>query len=205
MLFDLIAPVYGLFFNRQKSRFLQVAGERLQTLGLEPSARVIDIGCGTGALCSALAELGYDPTGIDPAVKMLNIARRKTAGQPVNFVKADILAGLEYPDKSFDLAIASYVAHGLTPESRYRMYAEMSRLSRKWVIIYDYNQKRSFLTSLIEWLEHGDYFRFIKVARDEMKQCKRDLNCCFKSVDVIDVDKRAAWYICEVNQDDTHS
>jgi hypothetical protein len=52
------------------------------------------------------------------------------------------------------------------------------------------------LTSLIEWLERGDYFRFILVAQKEMKNCVQDMKLCFSSVRVIDVDKRAAWYVC---------
>jgi len=53
-----------------------------------------------------------------------------------------------------------------------------------------YYGKRGLLTTIIEWLERGDYFNFIKVAKDE-------LDSVFLDVEVIDVDTRAAWYICK--------
>ena len=69
------------------------------------------------------------------------------------------------------------------------MYAEMSRVTKHIVIIWDYNTKRSVLTNIIEWVEGGDYFNFIKKAKVEMKENFRDAR-------VVDVGVRAAWYIC---------
>lgn len=77
------------------------------------------------------------------------------------------------------------------------MYAEMSRVTKSKVIIYDYNEKGSLLTTIIEWLERGDYFNFIRNAEFEMKNCISELSeCCFSKVKVFNVDVRAAWYIC---------
>ena len=77
------------------------------------------------------------------------------------------------------------------------MYAEMSRVARQYVIIHDYNKKRSFFTSIIEWLEGGDYFHFVKHAETEMKDCLAEMRTCFSEVFVIQVDVRANWYICK--------
>ena len=104
---------------------------------------------------------------------------------------------MPFGDKSFDVSIASYVAHGLTADERKLMYAEMSRVTEKWVIIYDYNKKRSLLTSFIEWLEGGDYFHFIRDAEPEMKDCVSEMKTCFSDVKVINVDVMANWYICK--------
>ncbi|MGR6835931.1 class I SAM-dependent methyltransferase [Syntrophomonas erecta] len=38
---------------------------------------IIDIGCGTGALCNVLKEYGLDVTGLDPAEAVLAIAQKK--------------------------------------------------------------------------------------------------------------------------------
>jgi ubiquinone/menaquinone biosynthesis C-methylase UbiE len=135
-------------------------------------------------------------TGIDPAEKMLSIAKNKLENKEINFVHANVLERLPFADKSFDISIASYVAHGMQKDERKKMYAEMSRVSKSKVIIYDYNRKRSFVTSIIEWLEGGDYFRFIESAELEMKSCVSGMKECFSEVKVIDVDVRAAWYIC---------
>lgn len=196
LLFNAIAPIYGLFFNRQAKKFREVL-ERVQPeLDLASFNTILDVGCGTGALCSVLHQKGLEVTGIEPAQKMLDIAKRKTRGQDIRLLQANVLEGLPFEDNFFDLAIASYVAHGLLPEERKRLYKEMGRVAREYVVIYDYNQKRSLLTSFVEWMEGGDYFHFIKSAEKEMKGCVSELKACFSEVRVVDVDVRAAWYIC---------
>src|SRR5690606_11814350 len=118
---------------------------------------------------SVLFEKGLTVKGIDPAEKMLKIARNNPENKGIDFIRADVLEALPFADQSFEASVASYVAHGLRTDERKRMYAEMSRVSKKAVIIHDYNAKRSPMTSLIEWLERGDYFRFIRVAEKEMR------------------------------------
>ncbi len=197
VLFNLIAPVYGLFYEAQKKRFTEVIEGAAAELDLTSFNTIIDIGCGTGALCSVLSRKGLSVTGIDPARKMLNIAMSKPENEEVNFVEADALKGLPFDDQSFDIAIASYVAHGLKSEERMIMYAEMSRVSKEWVVIYDYNDRRSALVTFIEWLEGGDYFHFIRNAEPELKDCVSEMKSCFAEVRVVDVDHRAAWYLCK--------
>lgn len=196
ILFNTIAPIYGLFYKKQKKRFGEVVEKVSKTLDLTLYDTVIDVGCGTGALCSVLNTKGLSVTGIDPAEKMLNHAKRQPENKDIEFILANVLEQLPFDDKSFDISIASYVAHGLQKNDRKKMYSEMSRVTKNRVIIYDYNQNRSFMTSVIEWLERGDYFRFIKNAENEMKECVADMKECFSEVNVIDVDTRASWYIC---------
>jgi ubiquinone/menaquinone biosynthesis C-methylase UbiE len=196
-LFNSIAPVYGLFYKIQKNYFAEIIDGVANELDLTAFNTVIDIGCGTGALCSILSEKGLKVTGIDTAEKMLAIASGKAENKKVKFIKANVLETLPFEDKSFDAAIASYVAHGLKVEDRKLMYAEMSRVARQYVVIYDYNAKRSLFTTFIEWLEGGDYFHFIRNAEPELKGCVSEMKSCFSDVKVVDVDTRAAWYICQ--------
>jgi len=53
--------------------------ETVRRMHLSPSARVLDIGCGTGALLHRLLETypEADLSGVDPVPRMLAIARRK--------------------------------------------------------------------------------------------------------------------------------
>lgn len=194
-LFDAIAPAYGLFYGYQRRGYARIVEKAKAELEFLPGASVLDVGCGTGALCAVLAGRGFLVTGVDPARKMLDVAEKKRQNKGVRFVCADVTSGLPFEDKSFDIAIASYVAHGLRPEERKLLYAEMGRVAKRKVIIYDYNQKRSLLTSLVEWLEQGDYFRFIRVAENEMKNCVSQMRECFSDVRVVQVGPRAAWYI----------
>lgn len=201
LLFNTIAPAYGLFYGMQKKHYRKIIQAIKGDFDISDFDSIIDVGCGTGALCHVLDEAGLAVTGIDPAQKMLTIASSKAENSNVTFVLADVLKGLPFEDQQFDVAIASYVAHGLSEDKRLIMYTEMSRVASKYVIFHDYNQERALLTSVVEWVEQGDYFNFIQVAATEMRACHNNTKPCFKSVRVIQVGPRANWYICECNHE----
>lgn len=192
--FDFIAPVYGLFFNFQVNYYQKILDRIKDEFDLDNYKKIIDIGCGTGALCHVLSQRGFRVTGIDAAEKMIKVAGRKLANSAVDLYHADVLERTPFPDKSFDVAISSYTAHGLDVLDRRKMYAEMGRLAKCWVIFHDYNNKRAPHITLAEKLEGGNYFSFIKNARVEMAEI-------FKSVHVVNVDLRAAWYICTPHEE----
>lgn len=64
---------------------------------------VLDLGCGTGTLCCALAERGHEVTGVDPSAAMLAVARRKPHAQAVDWVECS--AQSYRTEKRFDLII----------------------------------------------------------------------------------------------------
>ncbi len=189
-LFNFIAPIYGLFYNSQKKNYKITIANMKEIIDISKYKNIIDIGCGTGALCSVLNQEGLEVTGIEPAVRMLKIGSKKIENSNINFLECSTCSKLPFEDNSFNLSIASYVAHGLHSKERKQMFLEMSRLTKDYVIIHDYNDQRGFFTNIIEWLEGGDYFNFIKVVQTE-------LNEHFKSVKVVNVKRQAAWYICE--------
>ncbi len=189
-LFDRIAPVYSLFYQYQRRMYRRTLDAAVHVLDLAKHSSVIDMGCGTGAFASVLFEHGFSVTGVDASPRMIEQAERKTKGRGIEFICSDILTKIPVKDSSFDIAICSYVAHGLKREQRYILYREMCRVSRHLVIIHDYTDRRSFLTDFIEKLEGGDYFNFINETASQMEQD-------FCSINVIPVGKRSAWYVCE--------
>lgn len=197
-LFNRISPVYGLFYEKQKKKYGQIIEQVRPFFDMGAYATVLDVGCGTGAFCSVLNELGMEVTGVDAAEKMVDAAKKRNPSSNIRFAIGDVLQGLPYEDHSFDLVFASYVAHGLQEEQRRMLYREMGRLAKHMVVIHDYNKNTAPLTSFIEWLEGGDYFRFIHIAEEEMGNCLDLLGKCFSDVRVLDVDKRAAWYLCQI-------
>ena len=188
--FDLIAPIYGLFYDYQTNHYNKVINKSLKDLDLLAYKSIIDIGCGTGALCSVLHQKGLFVTGIDPSQRMLNIAMSKNENKNIIFHRTSAIERTPFDDKSFDVSVASYVAHGLKEHERIAMYKEMSRITKHLIIFYDYNKKRSSLINIVEWLERGDYFNFIKKVDLELKSH-------FSDVRVIDVGLNSAWYICK--------
>ena len=190
-LFDKIAPVYGMFFGFQVKNFRTVLDKAVSGINIPEHTSFLDIGCGTGALTFALSERGYRVTGADAAPQMIKRAKERNASNKTAFVVGDVLSGLDFDSKSFDDVIASYVAHGMNEMDRKKLYDEAARLARKMIIFHEYNQKRTLGSDLIEWLEGGDYFNFIKIAEIEMKEY-------FGNVQVIPVSKKSAWYVVEL-------
>lgn len=192
-LFDKIAPIYGLFFQYQKKKYFNIIEKYDLGFDFSKYETAIDFGCGTGALCGALSKKGLIVTGVDTSEKMIQISKAKNKNEKCTFIKINEEYPLEFDDRSFDISFASYVAHGLRKNQRLGMYNEMNRVSKEFVIIYDYNKKRSLLTNIVEWAEGGDYFNFIK-------EVEKELNEIFGQIKTINVDKRAALYICRVTK-----
>lgn len=196
--FNRIATIYSLFFNRQVRTYRCVLENAKAEFDFSTYQSVIDIGCGTGALCKVLQEYGLTVTGLDPAVAMLAIAKKKVEKialkEPrIRFICGDVLNGLPYRDESFDVAIASYVAHGLKPKERLILYKEMKRVARHTAVLFDYNEHRSMITNIVEWLEGGDYFGFIRQKKDELLKE-------FGNLKVINTGVHSAMYICKIDK-----
>jgi ubiquinone/menaquinone biosynthesis C-methylase UbiE len=58
-------------------------------LATERGGRVLDVGCGTGALACRLAECGLEVWGVDPAPSMLEVARGRAAAERVTWIQGD--------------------------------------------------------------------------------------------------------------------
>ncbi len=92
-----IAEIYDLVNPRAKDSdfYLSLAGPR--------PCSVLDLGCGTGALCCAFAERGHQVTGVDPAAAMLAVARRKPHAEQVEWVESS--AQSYQAQRRFDLIV----------------------------------------------------------------------------------------------------
>jgi len=92
-----IAEIYDLANTRaQDTNFY------LSLAGLRPCS-VLDLGCGTGTLCCALAERGHRVTGVDPATAMLAVAKSKPHAEQVEWVECS--AQIYRADRRFDLIV----------------------------------------------------------------------------------------------------
>ncbi|MEU6857338.1 class I SAM-dependent methyltransferase [Glycomyces sp. NPDC046736] len=74
--------------------------------------RILDVGCGAGPLFEALRDRGAIVTGIDPSVRMLELARRRL-GEDAVLHQADLKDPLPFPDDAFDDAVSCMVLHYL--------------------------------------------------------------------------------------------
>ena len=185
LLFNIIAPGYNWFFNGQTRNYSEVLSKYIDNLEVPHKGRVLDVGCGTGALTKAFADLNYKVTGIDMAEMMLRYGSRRG----LDCMYGNIIDGLEFEDKSFDLVVFAFVAHGLDRDKRRKLFLEAARLSRGKVLFHDYSSERNIMTNIIEYIEGGDYFNFIKTGLEEMQEV-------FSKVEVISIKKYTNWYTC---------
>jgi len=195
--FDLVAFPYDLFFHSQRRAFRRTYRRHGHRLGLAAGARILDIGCGTGALASVLADRGFRVSAVEPSAGMRARARRRLAGTEVALSAGDALAGLPFPDRAFDLVVASHVVHGLGAGDRVPVFREALRVSKGLVLFHDYAPASTASgpsrAGFLETLERSDFHRFVRTGLREMRGV-------FASVEVVTVATGSAWYVCRARK-----
>lgn len=125
------------------ARSLSQSHRRLAEL-LEPGMTVLDVGCGTGAITSGIAE-AVGPTGkvlgVDNNIDLINKARERYQDIPsLSFETADIY-DLPY-EKQFDIVTSARVLQWLAqPEQALENLVKTAKPGGK-VIVLDYNHEK---------------------------------------------------------------
>jgi ubiquinone/menaquinone biosynthesis C-methylase UbiE len=112
---------------------------RIAGLAAAPGQRVLDIGCGTGAVSLACAARGAEVTGIDLNAEMLEVARGKPVpdGGTAAFIQ---LAAAEIEDRfseeSFDAVVSCLAFSEMSLEEQdYTLEMALSRLVPGGVVV----------------------------------------------------------------------
>lgn len=98
-----------------------------------PGARVLEIGCGTGALTEQLIARGARVVAIDQNPQMLDQARLRLAEVPSEFAVLEERTAAEidgFEEEAFDGVASSYVFSELSSSERAYVLRQVSRLLR---------------------------------------------------------------------------
>lgn len=121
--FDSAAALY----QRARPEYPRALYERLlEVTGLEPPARLLEIGCATGKATLPLARLGFPITALEPGAALASAARANLAAYQVDVVE-DRFEDWQPNGAVFDLVFAATAWHWVDPEVRYPKAAAVLR------------------------------------------------------------------------------
>jgi ubiquinone/menaquinone biosynthesis C-methylase UbiE len=118
-------PIVKLFGGDQARKAL------LDQADIQTGHRVLDIGCGTGALVTLIKRLhpDVDVVGLDPDPKALTRARRRAERGAVTIqLDQGFSDELPYPDASFDRVFSSFMLHHLQTGEKEKTLREVRRV-----------------------------------------------------------------------------
>jgi SAM-dependent methyltransferase len=105
--FDVAAPAYDRFMGRYSA---PLAPQLADLAGVGPGQRVLDVGCGPGALTRELVERvgAASVSAVDPSESFVAATRERHQGVDVRRAAAE---ELPFADGEFDAALAQLVVH----------------------------------------------------------------------------------------------
>ena len=154
MIYDLIAPLYdkvnGDVDYSRWADFIETIIRR-EYRGDEGSL-VLDLGCGTGRMTLELAKRGYDMTGVDYSVEMLDIARQNAyelgLSDKILWLCQDVRELELYGTVGITVSCLDTVNHLTSPSDLSRTFALVHNyLSPDGIFIFDINGRHKFETA----------------------------------------------------------
>ncbi|MGW7440174.1 class I SAM-dependent methyltransferase [Streptomyces sp. NPDC054849] len=165
-------PDHGL-----KAADTRAAWAKLLTAWLPSApADVLDVGCGTGSLSELIAAAGHRVTGVDPAPRMVELARAKlvAVGLPGRFLVGDAAVPPTRHEK-FDVLLSRHLVWTL-PGPQAALTEWVSRIRRGGLLVLVEGRWREAGQSGVPYVAGADELPWHRgIAADDLADAVRPL------------------------------
>ncbi|MGN0144605.1 MAG: class I SAM-dependent methyltransferase [Clostridium sp.] len=159
----------------------EILNETVKHIAKFEGAKVIDIGAGTGNLTNAASKIGYNVIGIEPNLKMRNIASGKYPF--IKFLPGTFLSLPIDNKNSIDAIITSYAFHHLTDEEKEEAVKLFkSKLQKDGVVVIAdtmYESEKAKL-SILKDVEDSGYSNLLHDLQTEFYSTHKTLKDIFE-------------------------
>ena len=112
-----------IYYREQPDRRKEIDDEVNRLRNLVAGKSVLELACGTGYWTKVMSESAKSIVASDLSEEMLEIAKRKPLGRPVEFVAADMFTHA-WPKASFDVvAVGFWFSH--QPRQEYKQFFDL--------------------------------------------------------------------------------
>lgn len=158
------AEYLGVYAHRDDASAAREAAFAAEALGIDPGARVLDLGCGAGRHLRALEARGVRAAGMDRSAALLAEARRRGAAS--RLVRGDLRA-LPFRTAAFDHVVSFFTSFGYFDEAGDRaQLREMRRVLRSGGgTLLDYLNAPHVAATLVPSSERTEGARIVREER----------------------------------------
>ena len=187
MNFEAAAESYDAFMGRYSTRLSPLMAD---FAGVSAGQRVLDVGCGPGALTAELVRRvgAASVTAADPMPQFVAAARQRNPGVSVVQAPAE---SMPFADKAFDAALAQLVVHFMADPVA--GLAEMARVTKRGGVVaacvWDFGGERSPLSTF--WSAARDLDPSIEDESELPGAREGDLARLFRQAGLRDVEDTA--------------
>ena len=141
---------YGYGGFKYDGRWVSVAQAMVDHYGLQPSARILDVGCAKGFLVHDFMKVlpGSEAYGIDISEYAIENAMPEVKDR----LQVGSAVSLPYPDKSFDLVVSINTVHNFRTYDLEKALKEIERVGKqhKYIVMDSYRNEEEKV-NLIYW------------------------------------------------------
>ncbi|MCM8786155.1 MAG: class I SAM-dependent methyltransferase [Candidatus Omnitrophica bacterium] len=181
-IFDQVANFYEKIFPEHIfNYYLKKRVNFIKKIYSNRDCKILDVGCGTGALISLLNKEGYNVWGIDNSENMVKIANKRIPGK---IIKGDML-NLPFPSESFDLVISVVSLHHLGNLNKVKTaIKEMARVTKKSgiILIWEHNPNNLYWYFLMKRVPQDTGDEKLIPARIILKEFRKNKISVIKTI-----------------------